>query len=191
MASQYAPDERNEEFIHFVRRELQPGLDGESNEVEFISPNKTKKYWTKRSENRIARAINHNINARPATIEKGYLTIFSILVYISKTYLIKYFTSYGFQDQQLPLLDTRRFGTDPAIVRDMEDFCENQWTFCPVLFFSHFPMDKRNIPSRQILPIKYEKRIMTKPNHSKSVIRVVTLHPECYDSDWSSSVSLS
>jgi hypothetical protein len=191
MASHYLHDERNEEFIQFVHRELQPGVDGDGQKVEFISPKKTEKWWKKGSENRIARAINHNINARVATIEKAYLNIFSILVYSSKTSLIKEFISNGFQDQQLPLLDTKRFGTDRAIVKDMEEFYENQWMFCPVMFLSTTPMDRRTIPRRQILPIKDEKITTTKANHSKSVVRVVTLHPECYDKDWSSSVSLS
>jgi hypothetical protein len=187
MAYSNPPEQRHDEFIKFVQRELQPGVDGDNHEVEFISPSKTSAWWKKRSENRLARALNPQINARAATIEKGYLNIFSILAYISKTYLINHFTSNGFQDQQLPLLDTRRFGTDVALVRDMEDFKENQWTFCPVVFFSHMPMDRRVIPCRQILPIKDEKRTTAKPNHAKSVIRVVTLHPECYDPAWSTS----
>jgi hypothetical protein len=189
MASLHPQDERHEEFIQFVRRELQPGIDGDGEKVEFISPTKTAKWWKKGGEYRIARAINHNINARAATIEKAYLNIFSILVYSSKTSLIKEFISHGFQDQQLPLLDTERFGNDRAMVKDMEEFCENQWMFCPVVFSSTMPMDKRTIPRRQILPIKDEKITTTKANHSKSVIRVVTLHSECYDKDWSPSVS--
>ncbi|KAG8669430.1 hypothetical protein FPOAC2_08759 [Fusarium poae] len=187
MASLHPQDERHEEFIQFVRRELQPGIDGDGEKVEFISPTKTAKWWKKGGEYRIARAINHNINARAATIEKAYLNIFSILVYSSKTSLIKEFISHGFQDQQLPLLDTERFGNDRAMVKDMEEFCENQWMFCPVVFSSTMPMDKRTIPRRQILPIKDEKITTTKANHSKSVIRVVTLHSECYDKDWSPS----
>jgi hypothetical protein len=187
MASLHPQDERHEEFIQFVRRELQPGIDGDGEKVEFISPTKTAKWWKKGGEYRIARAINHNINARAATIEKAYLNIFSILIYSSKTSLIKEFISHGFQDQQLPLLDTERFGNDRAMVKDMEEFCENQWMFCPVVFSSTMPMDKRTIPRRQILPIKDEKITTTKANHSKSVIRVVTLHSECYDKDWSPS----
>ncbi|RBR23105.1 uncharacterized protein FIESC28_04100 [Fusarium coffeatum] len=187
MAYSNPPEQRHDEFIKFVQRELQPGVDGDNNEVEFISPSKTSAWWKKRSENRLGDAINPQINARAATIEKGYLNIFSILAYISKTYLINHFTSNGFQDQQLPLLDTRRFGTDVALVRDMEDFVEHQWTFCPVVFFSHMPMDRRVLPCRQILPIKDEKRTTAKPNHAKSVIRIVTLHPECFDPTWSQS----
>ncbi|GKT99137.1 serine threonine protein kinase [Fusarium langsethiae] len=187
MASLHSQGERHEEFIQFVLRELQPGIDGDGKKVEFICPTKTTNWWKKRGENRIARAINHNINARAATIEKAYLNIFSVLVYSSKTYLIKDFISRGFQDQQLPLLDPEKFGKDLAMVRDMQDFYENQWMFCPVVFSSTMPMDKRTIPCRQILPIKDEKITTTKSNHSKSVIRVVTLHSGCYDADWSSS----
>ncbi|CAF3460391.1 unnamed protein product [Fusarium graminearum] len=175
MASLHPQDERNEEFIQFVRRELQTGIDGNGAKVEFISPTKTAEWWKKRSENRVARAINHNIHARAATIEKAYLNIFSILVYNSKTYLIREFISHGFQDQQLPLLDHKRFGGDLAMVRDMKDFCDTQWMFCPVVFSNAMPMDKRTLPCRQILPIKDQKITTTKQNHSKSTIRVPTV----------------
>ncbi|RGP76420.1 serine threonine kinase [Fusarium longipes] len=186
MASHRLQDERHEEFFQFISRERLTGIDGNNEKSDFVSPRKVAKWWKEGGGNRIARAISH-INVRAATIEKAYLNIFSILVYSSKTYLIKDFISHGFQDQHLPLLDPKRFGEDHVMVSDMEEFCENQWMFCPVVFSNTMPMDKRAIPSRQILPIKDEKRTMSKANHSKSDIRVVTLYPDCYDEDWSSS----
>ncbi|KAF5238344.1 hypothetical protein FANTH_10377 [Fusarium anthophilum] len=160
-------DERNEEFIRFV------------------SPAVTARWWKKSGQRRLSRAIDRNIHALPTTIENGYLNIFSILVYISRTYLINNFTSNGYQDQQLPLLNARCFGDDPALVDDMNEFCENQWMFCPLIFSRHTPMDKRYIDPRQILPIKTTFAITTDSNHSKSIIRVVTLYPECFDREWS------
>ncbi|KAI1010794.1 hypothetical protein LB503_005027 [Fusarium chuoi] len=163
-------DERNEEFIRYVR---------------FVSPAVTARWWKKSGQRRLSRAIDRNIHALPTTIENGYLNIFSILVYISRTYLINNFTSNGYQDQQLPLLNARCFGDDPALVDDMNEFCEHQWMFCPLIFSRHTPMDKRHIDPRQILPIKTTVTITTDSNHSKSNIRVVTLYPECFDREWS------
>lgn len=183
-------DEPHDEFIDFVRRELQPGIDGDDNPVKFICPKKTKAWWKKRSEHRIVRALNHNINVRPATIENGYLNIFSILVFMSKTYLITQFTSNNFRDDQLPLLNHEYFGKGSAIERDMKDFCETQWMFCPVMFSSETPMDMRKIPRDQILPIQEQSRKTATGNNPKSTIRIVTLYSECHDHDWSSSVSL-
>ena len=187
----FIEEEPHDEFIEFVRRELQPGIDGYNNSVDFICPKKTKAWWKKRSERRIARAINHNINVRPTTIENGYLNIFSILVYMSKTHLITQFTSNNFRDEQLPLLNNERFGQGSAIERDMKEFCQTQWMFCPVMFSGKTPMDMRKIPRDQILPIQEQSRKTAKGNSPKSTIRVVKLYSECHDDDWSSSVSLS
>ncbi|CCT66861.1 uncharacterized protein FFUJ_13029 [Fusarium fujikuroi IMI 58289] len=178
-------DERNEEFIRYVRQESQPGLDGNDIATRFVSPAVTARWWKKSGQRRLSRAIDRNIHALPTTIENGYLNIFSILVYISRTYLINNFTSNGYQDQQLPLLNARCFGDDPALVDDMNEFCEHQWMFCPLIFSRHSPMDKRHIDPRQILPIKKTVTITTDSNHSKSNIRVVTLYPECFDREWS------
>ncbi|RFN55137.1 serine/threonine protein kinase [Fusarium flagelliforme] len=181
-------DEPHKEFIDFVRRGLQPGIDGDDNPVKFICPKKTKAWWKKQSEHRIVRALNHNINVRPATIKNGYLNIFSILVFMSKTYLITQFTSNNFRDEQLPLLNHEHFGKGSAIERDMKEFCETQWMFCPVMFSSETPMDMRKIPRDQILPIQEQSRKTATGNNPKSTIRVVTLYPECHDHDWSSSL---
>ncbi|KAL9573558.1 hypothetical protein ACKAV7_002102 [Fusarium commune] len=178
-------DERHGEFIRYVRQESQPGLDGNDIVTRFISPAVTARWWRKSGQQRLSRAIDRNIHALPTTIENGYLNIFSILVYIGRTYLINNFTSNGYQDQRLPLLNARCFGDDPALVDDMNEFCENQWMFCPLLFSRHTPMDKRYIDPRQILPIKTTFTITTDSNHSKSIIRVVTLYPECFDHEWS------
>lgn len=157
--------------------------------TRFVSPAVTARWWKKSGQRRLSRAIDRNIHALPTTIENGYLNIFSILVYISRTYLINNFTSNGYQDQQLPLLNARCFGDDPALVDDMNEFCEHQWMFCPLIFSRHTPMDKRHIDPRQILPIKTTVTITTDSNHSKSNIRVVTLYPECFDREWSPTVS--
>ncbi|KAG7418003.1 Dual specificity mitogen-activated protein kinase kinase 2 [Fusarium oxysporum f. sp. rapae] len=178
-------DERHGEFIRYVRQESQPGLDGNDIVTRFISPAVTARWWRKSGQQRLSRAIDRNIHALPTTIENGYLNIFSILVYIGRTYLINNFTSNGYQDQRLPLLNARCFGDDPALVDDMNEFCENQWMFCPLIFSRHTPMDKRYIDPRQILPIKTTFTITTDSNHSKSIIRVVTLYPECFDHEWS------
>lgn len=190
MAPHYVVDEPHDEFIDFVRRELQPGIDGDDKPVKFICPKKTKTWWKKRGEYRIVRALNHNINVRPATIENGYLNIFSILVFMSKTYLITQFTSNNFRDEQLPLLNHEHFGKGSAIERDMKVFCDTQWMFCPVMFSRETPMDKRKIPRDQILPVQEQLRKTANGNDPKSTIRVVTLYPECHDKDWSLSVSL-
>ncbi|KAF5632774.1 serine threonine kinase [Fusarium sp. NRRL 52700] len=178
-------DERNEEFIRYVRQESQPGLDGNDIATKFVSPVVTARWWKKSGQRRLPRAIDRNIHALPTTIENGYLNIFSILVYIGRTYLINNFTSNGYQDQQLPLLNARYFGDDPALVDDMNEFCENQWMFCPLIFSRHTHMDKRFINPRQILPIQKTFTVTTDSNHSKSIIRVVTLYPECFDREWS------
>ncbi|CVK87590.1 uncharacterized protein FMAN_05469 [Fusarium mangiferae] len=178
-------DERNEEFMRYVQNESHPGFDGNDIPTKFVSPAVTARWWKKSGQRRLSRAIDRNIHALPTTIENGYLNIFSILVYISRTYLINNFTSNGYQDQQLPLLNARCFGDDPALVDDMNEFCENQWMFCPLIFSRHTPMDKRYIDSRQILPIETTSTITTDSNYSKSSIRVVTLYPECFDREWS------
>ncbi|KAF5547966.1 serine threonine kinase [Fusarium napiforme] len=178
-------DERNEEFIQYVRQVSQPGLDGNDVVTMFVSPTVTARWWKKSGQRRLSRAIDRNIHALPTTIENGYLNIFSILVYISRTYLINNFISNGYQDLQLPLLNPRCFGDDPALVDDMKEFCDNQWMFCPLIFSRHTPMDKRYIDPRQILPIKPTFTITTDSNCSKSIIRVVTLYPECFDHEWS------
>ncbi|KAF4340206.1 serine threonine kinase [Fusarium beomiforme] len=182
----HPPDERHREFMRFIQEESQPGLDGNDKVTPFIIPTVTARWWKKGRPQRLSQAIDRNIHVLPTTIEKGYLNIFSILVYIGRTYLIKEFVERGFQDQQLPLLDPRRFGDDPQIKKDMESFCDNQWMFCPLIFSSDTPLDMRKIDRRQILPIQQVSKTTTKTNHSKSIIRVVDLYPECFDRVWSS-----
>jgi hypothetical protein len=181
-------DERNEDFFQFVRRKSQMGLDGDGKKALFISPVETEAWWRKRGEDRIPRALDRSIPARPSTILTGYITIFSILVYIGRTHWIPLFIRHGFQDKQLPILDPERFGDDPTQMNMMRDFFNNQWRFCPVIFSNSLPFDQRTIDARQILPIKFEETIRSKAQNSKSLIRVITLHDGCYDTSWSPSV---
>ncbi|KAG5660422.1 hypothetical protein KAF25_003028 [Fusarium avenaceum] len=180
-------DERNEDFFQFVRRKSQMGSDGDGNKLPFISPAETEAWWRKRGEDRIPRALDRSIPARPSTILTGYITIFSILVYIRRTHWIPLFIRQGFQDTQLPVLDPGLFGDDPTQMNMMRDFCSNQWRFCPVIFSNSFPFDQRTIDARQILPIRSEETIGSKAQNSKTLIRVVTLHDGCYDTSWSPS----
>jgi hypothetical protein len=183
-----AHDERHEDFVEFVSRNSQIGLDGHDRKVPFISPAETEAWWRQRGENRIPRALDRSIQARPSTILTGYITIFSILVYIRRTCLIPVFIRHGFQDKQLPILDPACFGDDPPQIDMMREFCSSQWRFCPVIFSNSSPMDQRNIDARQILPIRAEKIIGSKARNSKSLIRVITLHDGCYDTSWSPTV---
>ncbi|SPJ79936.1 uncharacterized protein FTOL_08327 [Fusarium torulosum] len=180
-----AHDERHEDFIEFVTRNSQMGLDGLDRKAPFISPAETEAWWRQRGENRIPRALDRSIQARPSTILTGYITIFSILVYIRRTCLIPLFIRHGFQDTQLPILDPACFGDDPTQIGMMCEFCDSQWRFCPVVFSNSSPMDQRNIDTRQILPIRSEKMIGSKARNSKSLIRVITLHDGCYETSWS------
>jgi hypothetical protein len=189
-ASQGSPthNERHEDFIEFVSRNSQMGLDGHDRKAPFISPAETEAWWRQRGENRIPRALERSIQARPSTILTGYITIFSILVYIRRTCLIPTFIRHGFQDKQLPILDPACFGDDPTQIDMMREFCSSQWRFCPVVFSNNSPMDQRNIDARQILPIRSEKIIESKAQNSKSLIRVITLYDGCYDASWSPTV---
>ncbi|KAM0204923.1 hypothetical protein ACHAPQ_003775 [Fusarium lateritium] len=180
-----AYDERHEDFIEFVSRNSLMGLDGHDKKVSFISPAETEAWWRKGGENRIPRALDPSIQARPSTILTGYITIFSILVYIRRTRLIPLFIRYGFQDKQLPILNPACFGDDPTQVDMMREFCNSQWRFFPVIFSNSSPMDQRIIDARQILPIRSEMIIGSKTRNSKSHIRVITLHAGCYDTSWS------
>ncbi|KAM0189445.1 hypothetical protein ACHAPI_010025 [Fusarium lateritium] len=180
-----AYDERHEDFIEFVGRNSLMGLDGHDKKVPFISPAETEAWWRKKGENRIPHALDPSIQARPSTILTGYITIFSILVYIRRTRLIPLFIRYGFQDKQLPILNLACFGDDPTQVEMMREFCNSQWRFCPVIFSNGSPMDQRIIDARQILPIRSEMIIGSKTRNSKSHIRAITLHAGCYDTLWS------
>ncbi|KAF4452974.1 serine/threonine protein kinase [Fusarium austroafricanum] len=178
-------DKRHDDFIGFVSQKQKFGSNGYDNQVYFISPSETEAWWKKGGENRIPNAIDCSIEARPSTIINGYINIFSILVWMSRTSLITAFISHGTQDRHLPILDPACFGDDPALVDMMQEFCDEQWRFCPVTFSNDIPMDKRIINPRQILPIESEKRIESTARNSKSLIRVVTLHPGCFDQAWS------
>ncbi|KAJ4256762.1 hypothetical protein NW762_008858 [Fusarium torreyae] len=187
-SSFHSRDGRHDDFIRYVDQNLQEGLDGDGHKAQFISPSITQAWWKKPGGNRIPRAVDYSIHARPATILNGYLNIFSILVYIGRTSLINWFIRHNCQDQQLPILDPLRFGNDPTLVGMMTEFCNIQWMFCPIIFSSDTPMDKRSLDRRQILPIKEESTKISKAHNPESVIRVVTLHPGCYDQIWSPTV---
>ncbi|KAM0546045.1 hypothetical protein ACHAPJ_011059 [Fusarium lateritium] len=181
----HARDGRHDDFIRYVDQKVQEGLDGDDRRAKFISPFITQDWWKKPGENRIHRAVDYSIHARPATIINGYLNIFSILVYIGRTSLINWFIRHNCQDQQLPILDPLRFGNDPTLVEMMTEFCNIQWMFCPIIFSGDTPMDKRSLDRRQILPIKDESRKTSKADNPKSTIRVVTLYPGCFNLTWS------
>ncbi|KAH7215358.1 hypothetical protein DER44DRAFT_855670 [Fusarium oxysporum] len=90
------------------------------------------------------------------TIREKYLRIFSILVFIRKLGNIILFLQLGINDSNLPL------GTHHLLDEwhgCLDDFLDQQWQFCPWVF-PRLESDKRQLPARQILPIRYKGPVM-------------------------------
>ncbi|KAF5010237.1 hypothetical protein FDECE_3596 [Fusarium decemcellulare] len=180
-------DERHREFIDFVSHNARDGINGLDETAKFITPSLVKGWWAKPGERRIPRALNPGRTyTAPDTILKGYTIIFSILVYISRTQFIGDFVRHRFGDQQLPLLEHSRhqFGDDPAMTEMLSEFCDNQWKFTPTIFSIDEGMNITLIDKRQILPIKTQRLLPTTTSTTKSIIRVVTLYPDCCPPEW-------
>ncbi|KAF4468947.1 serine threonine kinase [Fusarium albosuccineum] len=180
-------DNRHREFIDFVRRSLRDGINGLDETDQFITPSVVRAWWTKPGEGRISNALNPRSYTSSDTILRGYTMVFSVLVYIGRTQFIGDFIRLRFGDRQLPLLkhDRRRFGDDPAMAEMLDDFYNNQWKFTPIIFSSQEGMNLTLIDDeRQILPIKEQRSLPSTASNPKSVVRVVTLYPDCCPSEW-------
>ncbi|KAF5716911.1 serine threonine kinase [Fusarium mundagurra] len=140
------------EFRQWVQNNARTGVNGFDKEEKYISDTQLADYWSPANLYEIISNTNPPISLPVDTIRQIYLRIFSILVFIGKLGNFSLFSKRGYNDSSLPL------GTNhllPEWHGCLDAFLDEQWQFCPWAFPER-ESDERQLPARQILPIRYE-----------------------------------
>ncbi|KNB20341.1 serine/threonine protein kinase [Fusarium oxysporum f. sp. lycopersici 4287] len=144
------------EFRKWVNDNARTGVNGFDEEKKYVSGIQLENYWSSTTLCEIISTIDPPLSVPVDTIRKKYLRIFSILVFIRKLGNIILFLQRGTNDSNLPL------GTHHLLDEwhgCLDDFLDQQWQFCPWVF-PRLESDKRQLPARQILPIRYKGPVM-------------------------------
>ncbi|KAH0539072.1 hypothetical protein FGG08_004370 [Glutinoglossum americanum] len=101
---------------------------------------------------------NSDLPTSPEEIQGKYEKIFGILLRIGRGRYITHFVEYQLRDEKLPF-DNRptHFPTESGDDHFFEDFCDQQWIFCPPTF----QRGEVNVhyDSKRILPIIYKEEL--------------------------------
>ncbi|KAG5768528.1 hypothetical protein H9Q72_003994 [Fusarium xylarioides] len=140
------------EFRKWVENNARTGVNGFDKEEKYVSDTQLADYWSTTNLYEIISAIDPPISVPVNTIRQMYLRIFSILVFIGKLGNISLFSKPGINDSKLPLGPNHLL---PEWHGCLDEFLVEQWQFCPWAF-PEGESDERQLPARQILPIRYE-----------------------------------
>lgn len=140
------------EFRQWVQNNARTGVNGFDKEEKYVSDTQLADYWSPTNLYEILSTIEPPLAVPVDTIRQMYLRIFSILVFIGKLGNISLFSKPGINDNNLPLGPNHLL---PEWHGCLDEFLEEQWQFCPWAF-PEGESNERQLPARQILPIRYE-----------------------------------
>ncbi|KAI8654030.1 Protein kinase domain-containing protein [Fusarium sp. Ph1] len=150
-------------FRAWVKDNTKTGLSGDDLQRLYVPPSLLKKYWDIEKKEIAAR------------ITAKYLRIFSTLVHLGQTGKITLFTSKTQDDVQLPI---EELPYEWKTV--LTEFWDEQWMFCPLEFDKDDIIYKRELHTRQILPMRYDGSLR---DHSWAgdgpSVKKVQIHREC------------
>ncbi|KAI1008357.1 hypothetical protein LB504_001269 [Fusarium proliferatum] len=140
------------DFRQWVDDNARTGVNGLDEEKKYVSSTQLENYWSPAALYEIISTIDPPLSVSVDTIRNKCLHIFSILVFVSELGNIGLFLELGINDSSLPLgkhhLPEKWHGC-------LDKFLDDQWQFCPWIF-PRLESDKRQLPTRQILPIRYK-----------------------------------
>ncbi|KAK1506458.1 serine/threonine protein kinase [Colletotrichum costaricense] len=153
--------------------------------VDFVPRCALDSFWVAENVEGVLLGREDWIKDSTSTIQRGYIQVFSILVYMSQPQHISLFTGESIHDGLLPLRETPHAFSEAAEKSIFEEFEKEQWRFCPFLFDTEGrgKPHKRHLPPLQIIPIIAKEQI----KHSGTIYdqRVcvfrVTLHSLCFN----------
>jgi len=135
------------------------GTDGNGEATRYVPYGDLRRYWT---SERIASVL------QPCTVPslmaddiyQRFLRIFSILVFIDRPKYLGVFQKRAINDEYLPISEHWPYKTDEGndFQRVLNDFYQNQWTFCPIEIGQKI-MFKRKLDISQILPFVHEQNL--------------------------------
>lgn len=133
------------------------GTDANGEARRYVSHDDLKRYWTSELISSVLQSCTHPSPIVDA-IEKSFLRIFSILVFIDRPQYLKVFQRREITDANLPIPEHWPYKTDEGndFQLALKDFYQNQWAFCPVELDNNI-MYKRKLDNRQILPFMRER----------------------------------
>ncbi|QGI85876.1 uncharacterized protein FFB20_10578 [Fusarium fujikuroi] len=168
------------EFRQWVEINARTGVNGFGEDKKYVSGTQLENYWSPTTLCEIISTIDPPIAVSVDTIRQMYLRIFSILVFIGKLGNISLFSKPGINDSNLPL------GTNhllPEWRGCLDEFLIQQWQFCPWAF-PRLESDERQLPARQILPLRYEAQL-TREGWSSPAARIQVVN---IDEDYCESI---
>ncbi|KAM5360453.1 hypothetical protein ACJZ2D_013731 [Fusarium nematophilum] len=140
-------------FCSYVEDSQIKGINYRGEEAAYVSRDSLERYWTTERIRDVLLSCEPHLTEDAASIQKRFPLIFSILVYISAPSAISYFARRDWDDHHLPMspadLNRRHWA---------EAFLEIQWMFRP-LEFSDRAIDRRELQTDRILPLKYTRQI--------------------------------
>lgn len=161
-------------FREYIRDNLVDGVDGKGKAAPYISFSALERYWTESRINTIMESRKISPADITKDIQSSYLRIFSLLVYLGYPDSIRWFSSNGLQDSNLPLADSSRQNNPSWYYA----FLKEQWTFCPIIISADGDFTQ-TLPSKAILPVTYEKAIEGKNKGPEDPsLWQVKVHPE-------------
>ncbi|KAM6509941.1 hypothetical protein FALCPG4_017577 [Fusarium falciforme] len=161
-------------FYDWVERNKKTGLDGDKQERPYVPPFLLKGYWKAGAAvQEILKCCNLQENALQITTQ--FVRIFSTLVYIGQPWDISLFLRQKRDDHHLP------FKVLPDEWNSiLPRFLESQWMFCPLEFNKEDLPYKRELNTRQILPVTYLGSLRGKAWGGEGPsIEKVQIHNEC------------
>lgn len=166
-------DEHVVRFRRWVKANTNIGVSGDNLPRPYVPPSLLKNYWDIEKVRQVLKDCNIEEDATRITIR--FLRIFSTLVYLCQTRKIILFTSKNQDDVQLPIEKLPYKWTTV-----LTDFWDQQWMFCPLEFDKDDIIYKRELHTRQILPVRYDGSLRDNSWAGDGPsIEKVQIQPEC------------
>ncbi|KAK4213566.1 kinase-like domain-containing protein [Rhypophila decipiens] len=148
------------EFLEFIAKSKAPGCNGLSEDCHYIPRKALDDYWSKDMVTSVISKAGPRVP--DGFVARDYRTILSILVYINKLNHISEFVRRQLDDSNLPfhspewpyeINDPRNKFNDT-----IQQFYDNQWSFCPLDLSRDSVIHKRVLHPRHILPFAEKRR---------------------------------
>ncbi|KAI0505226.1 kinase-like domain-containing protein [Xylaria bambusicola] len=177
-------------FKEWVQRNVQQGIDGNDEEMDYVSYSKLKDYWTHDRIGIILGSYDREVDID--MIQHSFIQVISILTYISDdihrwTEYLVYFYRTETDDDSLPLptYDARSRRNPAPFEHFLSDgpqawwqFSTHQWKFLPLNFKRKDRIidrvhDPRTLDPRYIIPVTIESELSKRPGGSARVLKVL------------------
>lgn len=183
--SRHLPLDR--EFCDLLAGKQESGFTCDWQPAPFVPQSVLLDFWTIDKIRTVC--IQADLSISPTTILQQYLTVFSILVYLSRTQnqsleLFEILVSNSRDDSTLPWTEVPswldgHFNSHERLIFDA--FLEKQWPFCPVLLSPKKPLSNAKQDRRRIFPFGDQKAMGTPSVGREATVCSVAVNPRAHE----------